>query len=70
MVIPHPEEYRFFHDLLSSYPDLGKVNISDPAQIHLFLAKLKSDNFLDHEIQKELEKEKTVPLKSIRRKMP
>lgn len=61
--IPHPEEYRFFHDLLSSYPDLGKVNVSDPVQIHLFLARLKSDNFLDHEIQKELEKEKATPPK-------
>lgn len=63
MEIPHPEEYRFFHDLLSSYPDLGKINVSDPAQIHLFLARLKSDNFLDHEIQKELEKEKAAPPK-------
>ncbi len=58
MEIPHPEEYRFLHDLLAVYPGLEKVSAFGPAQIHYLLARLKSDGFFDHEIRKELEKEK------------
>lgn len=64
MEIPHPEEYRFFHDLLASYPGLENVSASDPVQVHLFLARLKSERFFDHEIKKELEKEKAALLKN------
>jgi len=74
MEIPSPEEYRFVHDLLAVYPDLEKINVSDPAQVHYLLARLKSDCFFDHEIKRELEKERiSLPKKrgeNIRHSLP
>lgn len=58
MEIPHPEEYRFFHDLLAFYPEMGKASASDPARIHGLLARLKSDGFFSNEMKRELEREK------------
>lgn len=66
MGIPHPEEYRFLHDLLAFYPGLENVSPSDPAQVHYLLARLKSDGFFDHEIRKELEKERACLRKNSR----
>lgn len=57
MEIPDGEEYRFIHDFFSYFPDTGQVNTADPVQVHLFVAKLKSDGFFDREMKKELERE-------------
>lgn len=57
MEIPDGEEYRFIHDFFTYFPDTGQVNTADSMQVHLFVAKLKSDRFFDQEMKKELERE-------------
>ncbi len=58
MGIPDPEEYRFLHDLQTLFPDVGPLCTASPERVHYLIAKLKSEQFLQKEMKKELEKER------------
>ena len=58
MRIPDPEEYRFLHDLQTVFPDADTLRADTPERVHHLIAKLKSEQFLQKEMIKELEKER------------
>ena len=58
MKMPNPEEYRFIHDLQLLYPEKSDFYDITPQNLHYLIVKLKSEDFFDKELKKELEKEK------------
>ena len=58
MKMPNPEEYRFIHDLQLLYPEKSDFYDITPQNLHYLIIKLKSEDFFDKELKKELEKEK------------
>ena len=58
MTTPHPDEYRFIHDLLLLYPEKSNLSMTNPKAIHHLIIRLKSEQFFEKEIKKALEKEK------------
>lgn len=55
-MIPHPDEHRFLGDLRLLYPEKFDISIRNPKHIHYLIAKLKSEQFFEKEMEKELEK--------------